>query len=77
MTSLSDKTNVPIGWVIAIVVGIGVSVPSLVGAVMWATTVAMTAAEAKSDVNGLRPILRDIDDRLIRLEVHIKRSQDN
>jgi hypothetical protein len=58
---IDEKTNIPLFAVI-------IAVPFLVGAVLWLASVDSKASDAKEQINGIKEMLIDTHDRIIRIE---------
>lgn len=63
---LNEKTTVPL-------VGVFVALPTLVGAIVWLTSVDSKASASQQQLEELRPIVAQINERTIRIEEQLKR----
>lgn len=65
MGSIDDKTKIPLFAVIC-------SLPFLVGAIVWLTAIAAKADSAQEEIQGLKSLVLDIRERVIRIESGIE-----
>lgn len=68
---ISEKTTIPL---FAVLAAVGFFATVFTGAIVWLTTVASDAAAAKAEVTGLRPLVIDVRERLIRVETSINKK---
>lgn len=65
MTILDDKTKVPL-------YAIAAALPFLIVGILWLSSIASEAKEAKSQVQELKVLVEDTHDRVIRIEEYIR-----
>lgn len=63
MGDLDEKTKIPFWWVAA-------SIPFLIGAIAWMTSVDSKATEAREQLKGVQEVLMEVRDRMVRIEEH-------
>lgn len=61
---INDRTKINLFAVIA-------AVPFIVGAILWAASVDSKASAAQEELRGLRQIVMDVRDHVIRIEEHV------
>lgn len=66
MNSIDEKTKVGLFAVLC-------SLPFLVGFIMWLTTIDSKASAAQERISGVIELLRDVRERVIRIEETQKR----
>lgn len=64
---IDQGTKIPLFVVLA-------SLPFLIMGIMWLSGVGLEAHEAKAEVAGLREILTDVRERVIRIEEKVKNN---
>lgn len=81
--SLSNETRVPLGWVLALLVGATGSLGGFVALGVWAGTIESQAMIANASVEKLEKrveVIHQIDKRLSRIEgalgLHVKKFED-
>ena len=62
---ITDKTKVSLFAVL-------VSVPVLVGGIVWLTTIDAKASGAQEELKGVKEMLVDVRERVIRIEEQVK-----
>jgi hypothetical protein len=65
---ISEKTKLPLFAVL-------VSLPFMIGAIMWFTTVAGDASRASADVKSVRELVLDLRDRMVRIEILLSKEK--
>lgn len=65
MTILDDKTKVPL-------YAIAAALPFIIVGILWLSSVASDAKEAKSKAQELKVLVEDTHDRVIRIEEYIR-----
>lgn len=68
MSQIDEKTNVRLWGVLA-------ALPVLAGGMVWLTTIDSKASEAKDELKGMREMLIDVRERVIRIEEHQKKEK--
>lgn len=66
MSNVNEKTHIPLWW-------IGPVLVALIPAVLWIAHVDANAAAAKDQVTGLRDLVLDVRERIIRIEEDLKK----
>ena len=61
MDIIDEQTKIPLFAVI-------VALPFMVGGILWMASVDSKASSAKDDISGIKEILKDVHDRVIRIE---------
>jgi len=62
---IDEQTKVPL---FVIVGSIAFTLPLLVGMIMWLTTINEKASAAQNEIKGMRELVSDIRERVIRIE---------
>lgn len=61
---LDERTSIPLFAVMA-------TIPFIVAFIGWMASVSSDATEAKAQVTGVREMLMDVRERVIRIEEHV------
>ncbi len=67
---LDENTSVPL-WLVF------TPIPFLIGGIMWLTTIDGKASAAQDDMKGVKTLLLDVRERVIRIESNINRGKLN
>jgi hypothetical protein len=67
---IDEKTNVPLFAVAA-------ALPFLIGGLLWLTSIDAKATFARDQITGVIEMLRDVRERVIRIEEHQKSDPRN
>lgn len=70
--AINERTSVPL---FAVLAAAGVCVPLIVGGVIWLATIDSKASAAQEEMKGLKGLMIDVRERVIRLETTIKDSE--
>lgn len=67
MGDIDEKTKIPL---FAVIGALLIGGPVLVGGIYWLSSIDQKASASQQELNGLKPMVKDIEDRVIRIEQH-------
>lgn len=56
---------------------VAVTVPFLIGGILWLSSIDSRASSAQDELKGLRPMIMDIRERTVRIEEQLKNQRGN